>query len=338
MRLKKPSHHRRQFQDAFAKMYPEFLKHDNIREGHSGVPVKVITFVVCETCTLNCSYCYQCDKNQKAVMTKETAKAAVDMILDREKMNGYMDPDDCKGIVLDFIGGEPLLNIEVMDYIVDYFRYKATLMNHPWGKYYMISITSNGTNYFDEKVQKFMQKNKNRCSLTITIDGDKELHDSCRVFHDGRGSYDVVVKAIKHGIENYSMKSTKVTFAPENIPYISKAVPHLFELGLTDIFANCIFENKWVPERDAPLFFNQLLDLADYMIDNKVYQYAYCSIFDDTIGQPVEETNNTNWCGGNGQMLAIGTDGRLFPCIRFMKYSLQDKSLQNLKLEMLTEE
>lgn len=75
-----------------------------------------------------------------------------------------------------------------------------------------------------------------------------------------------------------------------------------------------------------------MLDLADYMIDNKVYQYAYCSIFDDTIGQPVEETNNTNWCGGNGQMLAIGTDGRLFPCIRFMKYSLQDKSLPEFEI------
>src|SRR3712207_3170723 len=127
-------------------------------------------------------------------MSKEVAKQAVDFIFDKEKINGYYDFEVSPAVIIEFIGGEPLLEIELMDYIVEYFKFKAFELNHPWAENYMISLTSNGILYNDEKVQEFLRKNPGKVSVGITIDGNKELHDSCRVFPDGSGSYDIVEK------------------------------------------------------------------------------------------------------------------------------------------------
>lgn len=324
---------RRQFQDLYIRMYPEKIKKDNkLEDGEVSLLTKTITFIVTEDCSLRCSYCYQCDKNFNAKMDFETAKKAIDTILDDDKLNGYMSSKESPCLVLEFIGGEPLLEVKLMDRIIEYFRYKAIEMDHPWGTHHMISFTSNGTHYFHKDTQKFLQKYKDRLSFTITIDGNKELHDACRVFPDGSGSYDIVERAIKDAIEKYGLKTSKITLAPENIKYLSTAVIHLLNLGLTELNANCVYENVWVPERDTKVFYDELIKLADYIIDNDIYKYAYCSIFDETIGQPMDESENTNWCGGNGQMLAIGTDGRFFPCLRFMKYSLANKERPELEI------
>lgn len=236
--------------------------------------------------------CYETHKSKK-MMTKEVAKKAIDAIFDKEKMNGYVT-DYNKAVIIEFIGGEPFINIDVMDFICEYFLYKATELNHPWAKYHMFSVTTNGTLLFDEKVMNWIQKYKRKLSLSITIDGNKELHDSCRLFHDGRGSYDIVEKAVKFAIKELGMQSTKVTFAPENINKINTAIPHLFNMGLTDIHANCVFENVWKPEHE-PIFYHELLKLADYIIDNDLYETHFCSIFDEMIGAPMDPSDNKNW-------------------------------------------
>lgn len=120
-------------------------------------------------------------------MPLEVAKRFVDMLLTGEKgMREYISLEDSPAIILDFIGGEPLLETELIDQIVDYFQERAVELNHPWADNFIISICSNGVLYFDERVQKFLTKYRNRLSLSITIDGDKELHDSCRRFPDGK--------------------------------------------------------------------------------------------------------------------------------------------------------
>ena len=321
--------YRKQFSDTFNLFYPELveetLKYKD--PGSQATTVKTITFVTTEACTLNCSYCYQVDKDFSKVMTKETAMKAVDMILDDSKMEGYINSKETPGVIIDFIGGEPLLYVDIMDFVCDYFRYKATEMNHPWADNHMFNFTTNGTLYFTEPVQKFIKKNKGRLSFTITVDGNKELHDSCRVFFDGSGSYDIVEAALKDSIANYGLDSSKITLAPENLPYMNEAIQHLSGLGIHDLNANTVYEDVWVPERDAYIFYDQIIKLADWFIDNDKYVESYMLLFDDTIGVPMEDSDNNNWCGGNGQMLSIGTDGNLYPCIRFMKYSLNDKTL-----------
>ena len=78
---------------------------------------------------------------------------------------------------------------------MDYFIDEAFKRQHPWATKYCISICSNGTLYFDPKVQKFFNKHINHTSFSVTIDGNKQLHDACRVFPDGSPSYDLALAA-----------------------------------------------------------------------------------------------------------------------------------------------
>lgn len=283
-----------------------------------GLRTKNITFVVTEKCNLDCTYCYECHKTEVR-MTKEIAKQAVDFIFDEEKINGYYDFKESPSIILEFIGGEPLLEIDLIDYIMEYFKFKAFQLNHPWAENYVISITTNGVLFNTPKVQKFLQKNKNKVSVGITIDGNKELHDACRVFPDGSGSYDIVEKSIKSWLKMDERPQTKITLCPENIEYLNDALKNVWKLGINGAFTNCVFEEGW-KTKHAKILYKEMIKLADYLLDNNLYDKYYCSLFDETIGKTLKE--DKNWCGGNGEMLAIGPDGRCFPCIRFMKYSL----------------
>lgn len=284
-----------------------------------------ITFVVTEGCNLNCTYCYETHKTDR-VMTKEIAKDAVDFIFDQERVNGYYDIDYTEAVILEFIGGEPLLSIDVIDFTVEYFKAKALELNHPWAQNYMIAISTNGTLYFDKKVQNFINRNLDRLSLGITIDGDKKLHDKCRLFYDGRGSYDIVEKAvIDWNSKKAGYHETKVTLAPENLEYLVDAQKNLQNIGINIAATNCCFEEGWTIDH-AKLLYSELKELADYIIDNEFYTSYYCSLFDESIGKELTETRN--WCGGNGDMLAIGTDGKCYSCLRFMKYSLNKQKEQ----------
>jgi uncharacterized protein len=301
------------WEDSVKRIFPEFADKPFV--------TKTITFVVTEQCNMRCTYCYQTGKNNNR-MTREVAFKAIDTILDQNKMRGYLDPEETPGVILDFIGGEPLLEIELIEDIVDYFRWKAFELNHPWLDCYMFSFSSNGLLYFDENVQRFLAKNDGRVSLAITIDGDKTLHDACRVDIAGQGTYDRVSKAIKDLVAKGRLKSTKVTIAPGNVAYVKDAILHLFDLGLTDIHANCVFEEGW-EKKHARELYRQMVALADVMIEKKLYETKYVSLFSEIIGQPMDPAENGNWCGGDGKMLAIGPDGRLYPCLRYMSYSLE---------------
>jgi uncharacterized protein len=258
-------------------------------------------------------------------MSWEVAKEAVDFIFDTKRVNGYYNFETAQAVILEFIGGEPLLEIDLIDKIVEYFKFRAFELNHPWSTNYMISLTTNGILYNTEKVHRFLQRNPGRVSVGLTIDGNKELHDSCRFFPDGRGSYDIVEAAVKEWVKNESRPQTKITLSPSNVSYLSAALKNVWSLGVIGAFTNCAFEEGWEIEH-ARILYREMVFLADYLIDNGLYSRYYTSLFNETIGKPLTETRN--WCGGNGQMLAIGTDGRCFPCIRFMKYSLASEGRQ----------
>ena len=279
---------------------------------------KNITFVVTEKCNLNCTYCYEKHKTNRK-MTKEVAKQAVDFILNNNLTQEYYNTKDSKLLILEFIGGEPLLEIDLINYIVEYFKFKSFELNHPWATNYIISITTNGILYNTPKVQEFLQKNKGKVNIGITIDGNKKLHDSCRVFQDGSGSYDIVEQAIKAKVKNGDGRDTKITLCPDNVSFLNEALKNVWSLGLQCAHTNCVFEKGWTLD-DAKILYKQMIELANYLLSNENYSKYYCTLFDENIGSKLQDKKN--WCGGNGEMLAIGTDGKCYPCIRFMKYSL----------------
>ena len=220
-------------------------------------------------------------------MSLDVAKRFIDLLLDNdENTQQYIDTRSKKAIVIDFIGGEPFLEIELMDQIMDYFVAQMIEKDHPWQYHYMISISSNGTLYFDPKVQEFLEKHKNHLSLSISIDGNKRLHDACRVFEDGSGSYDIAMAAVRHYIDEMGgSMGSKMTIAPENVMYTYEAVIGLIEQGYTEINLNCIYEKGW-NESHATVLYYQLKQLADYLIENDLYDKIYISMFNENMFCP----------------------------------------------------
>ncbi len=282
---------------------------------------KNITFIVTKDCQLACKYCYLVEKNEKERMTWDVAKKAIDYILRHEHM--FPQPS----VVWDFIGGEPFLEIDLIDKICDYLKIEMFRLNHHWFNSYRFSFSTNGINYDSEKVQKFISKNKSHLSIGITIDGTKRKHDLNRIWKgDGeeRGSYDDVVKNIPLWLEQFPNGGTKVTISSADIPYIKESVLHLYSLGIHEVNINVVFEDVW-KEGDDKLFEEQLMELADSIIDGEIYNDYACSFYSEYIGNPLDnEVDNQNWCGA-GRMLAIDAAGNFYPCTRFASYSLRTK-------------
>lgn len=246
-------------------------------------------------------------------------KKAIDYILDNE--NEFKE----ESVVWDFIGGEPFLEIELIDKICDYIKLEMYRRNHHWFNSYRFSFATNGINYNESHVQAYIQKNITHLSIGITIDGTELLHDMNRVYkNSGKGSYKDVVKNIPLWLKQFPQGATKVTISSDNIPYIKDSVLHLFDLGIHDVNINCVFENVWKEGDDLKLE-EELIRLADAIIDNKLYENNTCSFFWEEMGKPLDRIrDNNNWCGA-GKMLSIDASGNFYPCTRFAQYSLRSK-------------
>ena len=277
---------------------------------------KNITFIVTKDCQLACKYCYLVGKNEKERMSWDVAKKAIDYILAREAQ--MLE----ESVVWDFIGGEPFLEIDLISKICDYIKVEMFRRNHHWFNSYRFSFSTNGLNYSSDKVQQFIHKNHSHLSIGITIDGTELKHDLNRVYKNtGKGSYKDVVANIPLWQSQFPGAPTKVTVSSADIPYIKESVLHLFSLGIHDVNINCVFESVW-KDGDDELLEDQLIKLADSIIDEDYYQEFVCSFFSEQIGKPL--TDNQNWCGA-GHMLAVDAKGIFYPCTRFAQYSLREK-------------
>ncbi len=280
---------------------------------------KSITFIVTKDCQLACKYCYLVGKNVHERMPWEVARQAVDYILDHE---AEMTEES---VVWDFIGGEPFLEIDLIDRICDYLKTEMFRRGHHWFNSYRFSFSTNGVNYHEDRVQRFIEKNRDHLSIGITIDGTERKHDLNRVYKgSGRGSYRDVVRNIPLWLAQFPGAGTKVTISSADIPYIKESVLHLYGLGIHEVNINCVFEDVW-QEGDDRLFEEQLTALADAIIDGGLYEDYACSFFSEHIGKPLDcRLQNGNWCGA-GRMLAVDAEGNFYPCTRFAQYSLRSK-------------
>ena len=281
-----------------------------------------VTIQVTDACNLACSYCYQINKGHHTI-SLEHGKKFIDMLL--EFNNGfekYYTRGKLDGIILEFIGGEPLLEINLIDKLTDYFINRMIELEHPCLNRYRISICSNGVLYFQPEVQAYIKKNLNHLSFSISIDGNKELHDACRKFPNGKGSYDIAIAGVKHYMEElHGFMGSKMTLAPENIQYTSDAVISLIENNYKEINLNCVYEADWNIEQ-AKILYNELKTIADYVLNNNLYDDLSISMFREGIGSPMPENHLSNFCGGTGAMISIDYKGDVYPCIRYMESSL----------------
>lgn len=301
------------FHDQMSQLYPPKYKEAHTRD---------ITIQVTEDCNLCCSYCYQINKTHKA-LDFETAKKFIDIIFDnREDPEAYYNIYNTSGFVLNFIGGEPLLEIDLIDKIIEYTESRILSLNDDlWLYNHCYGFSTNGTLYFTPKVEAFRKKWGPLVSMSVTVDGNKTLHDSCRLFPDGTGSYDLAAKAswneFIHGHD-----SSKITISPDNVNSVFDGIKHFIDKGHRFVEANCVFENVW-SKNSALELYNQLIKLSNWITDNDLYDKIFIAILD--IGKYTktpEERLDNNWCGvGKGGMSAIDHTGAIYPCIRFMPSS-----------------
>ena len=295
---------------------------DDFSQLYLGKKCRTITFIVTHACPLRCSYCYQSNKAERR-MTFDIAKRCVDLLFDEDIKNSrYINEDKMNGLILDFIGGEPLLEIELIDQIMDYFIFKALDLNHRWAVRHMISISSNGVLYFDPKVTSFLRKHQGRVHIGITIDGNQKLHDTCRKFPDGRPSYHLAAAAFKDAQRRFGQDGTKLTIAQANLPYFFEACRDMIsEFDLKYLQGNVVFEDEWT-NQDANLYYYQLKQLADWLIETERWATTWVAFFDSFIGHEISEHETQTYCGGAGDMLAFDIDGTCYPCLRYSPVSM----------------
>jgi uncharacterized protein len=250
-------------------------------------------------------------------MTYNTATKVIDYIV-----NSNEDVFNGNAIVLDFIGGEPLLEIDLISNICKYFIAKVSECKPNWSENYRFRITTNGLLYSDPKVQSFISKYHEHIDISISIDGTQEKNDINRVFFDGSGSYQKIIPNVRLWKKQFDKIGTKMVISHEDVNFVYESAKHLIELGITNLDMNTVVENVW-QDGDDIVFENQLIKLADYVIDSGLANDVNLYIFEEGIGHPLDAEHLSSPCGE--KQLSVDASGNFYTCLRFAKYSLRSK-------------
>lgn len=306
------------------KMFPNDIPDlsNQISEWYYPNKAKTVTFIITHQCSFRCTYCYEHSKCSED-MPLEVAQKFIDQLFKMDMENSdIVNEHEAYCLILDFIGGEPLLRPKFISDVMDYFINKAISLNHRWAVHHYISISTNGWDYFDPEVQSLIKRFNGRISIGVTVDGNKELHDKCRLTVDGHPTYDRVAAAFMDIKNKFDQQGTKITISHDNLPYLFDAAHDIItNFDLVSLHGNPVFEYEWSNE-DARLYYDQLKKLADWLIETNKWKTVYVSFFDDNIGRPQLPEDNQNYCGGTGAMLAVDVDGKIYPCLRYAPLSI----------------
>lgn len=287
-------------------------RYESINRG-SMLDVMNYSFTVTQNCNLACKYCYE-KKNNDSRMSIKVAKDAVDFALRYGQHTNRAR--------FDFMGGEPLLEINMIDELMDYIKFKLYEENHRWFGNCSFDLTTNGVLYGSDDVQRFVKKNLNCLNISMTIDGTKEKHDMNRIFRNGEGSFESVLKNVPLWLEQFPTAGTKVTFASADLKYLKDSLIFLNSLGIQEIMATLVNEDVW-SDGDEVIYERQLCELADYMVENDCPTDFAGGQFSENIGLPYTKNRlKVNWCNCGENNFEIDFKGNLYPCVRFLPFTL----------------
>lgn len=249
-------------------------------------------------------------------MSLETAYQAIEDALN----NPALFPSG--GIILNFIGGEPFLEIEQIDTIVEHFKARTADLEHPWHNNWKAYITTNGVNYHDPRVQAFIQKNLPHLEIHYSHDGPQEKHDLQRVFADGRGSWKAVDKNLPLWHKDFPAYGSNTMISHLVIPYIFETCLYFWERGFQWATMGLIFDPGW-EEGDDDLLEEQMVKVADYLLEEKRYERFFCTLFDRTMGFWLDpQLYDVNGCSVMNSR-AVTPQGNWVMCSRFANYTLE---------------
>lgn len=251
-------------------------------------------------------------------MTFDVASRTLDYVFSEPRLSSETE------LELDFIGGEPLLEIDLIQDIVDYAIASAKKLKHQWEHNFRIRITTNGLLYSSAKVQAFIKKYHSHLNISISIDGTEKKHDKCRKFRDGKGSYSDVIKSIPLWRKQFPNEGTKMTISHADLPYIYESVRHLISLNIFKIDVNPVLENVW-KDGDEAILEAELIKCADYIIDNSLYDIVTLTCFDENLGVPIPEQHQYRYGVCGSFSFAVNFNGDYYTCLRFADFSLREK-------------
>lgn len=322
----------------FRKLSGNILPSIDVKKNVNNYEGRTSTLILTDDCNLRCSYCYLLHKTPQS-MSWETAKKFIDLKFEEAKdfhLIPIIEQDKIEHRkIFEFIGGEPLLESDLMFQCIDYILEKISklLDNHPWkredwpcdcgnpncfqsGIRFMVS--TNGLALEKREIREKFEKIGNKyIHLGITLDGPKEMHDKCRVDQNGNGSWEKVMNiwAWYRDFCKSGADSTKSTISPENINYVYDVIKFFIEdMNIHYIAQNCVFENVWKKEHPIILF-EQLCKVADFLIEGEKYKDFYVRWFDFNIFGKSE--SDKKWCGAGSYMDACDWQGNIYPCLRF---------------------
>jgi radical SAM protein with 4Fe4S-binding SPASM domain len=178
-------------------------------------------------------------------------------------------------------------------------------------------VGSNGVLLTNPVIREGLEKRKHLISLAITLDGPKEMHDLCRFTTTGAGSFDTLMSIWPWFKKNFpaNADNTKSTISHDNLKHITSVAKFFWEeMDVGEILMNCVFENVWW-KGDQLVLFDQLCNLADYLLEDKRYERYYVRWFDTSMGR--KDVECQKWCGAGTNMDAVAYDGTIYPCLRF---------------------
>ena len=286
----------------------------------SGV-IKALCLHIAHTCNLNCSYCFASQgkyHGERALMSFEVGKRALDFLIENSGTR--------RNLEVDFFGGEPLMNFDVVKKLVEYAR----SIEKEKGKNFRFTLTTNGV-LVDDDVIDFA--NKEMSNVVLSLDGRKEVHNRYRVDYQGRGSYDTIVpkfqKFVKaRGGKNYYMRGT---FTHAN-PDFLEDIKTMLNLGFTELSMEPVVaaegDEAALTEEDKPVVMKQYEELAELMLkrDKEGKPFTFYHYMIDLAGGPCIY-KRISGCGSGTEYMAVTPWGDLYPCHQFVgdeKFKLGD--------------
>ena len=283
--------------------------------------VKALCLHVAHTCNLNCSYCFASQgryQGDRALMSFEVGKRAMDFLIENSGTR--------RNLEVDFFGGEPLMNWQVVKQLVEYGRSQEEAHN----KKFRFTLTTNGVLLNDE-IMEFC--NKEMSNVVLSLDGRKEIHDRFRVDYAGNGSWEKIVPKFQRlvnarGRKGYYMRGT---FTHAN-PDFLEDIRTMLDLGFTELSMEPVVtapnDPSALTEADRRIVMEQYEKLAELMLkrDAEGKPFTFYHYMIDLKGGPCIY-KRISGCGSGTEYMAVTPWGDLYPCHQFVgdeKFRLGD--------------
>ncbi len=301
--------------DQYESLVPAFLEREPV--------VKALCLHVAHDCNLSCKYCFAGEgeyHGPRGLMSIEVGKKAVDFIIESSKHR--------KNIEIDFFGGEPLMNWEMVKEVVAYARSRE----EETGKHFRFTMTTNGVLLNDEIIDYL---NENMHNVVLSLDGRKEVNDRMRPTANGKGSYDVILPKFKKIVEKRGNKQyyLRGTFTHHNLDF-GEDVKHMVEQGFSEVSVEPVVAPSHMDyalqNSDIDALCVEYEKLAKYILKQTKQgnDFHFFHFMIDLEGGPCIHKRLAG-CGSGTEYLAVTPEGDLYPCHQFV--GLEDFKMGNVK-------